>query len=30
VQALRRGLILLEDADRANRLITTYLNPTDP
>jgi tetratricopeptide (TPR) repeat protein len=30
VQALRRGLILLEDADRANRLIATYLNPTDP
>lgn len=30
VQALRRGLILLEDAERANRLIATYLNPTDP
>lgn len=30
VQALRRGLILLEDANRAQRLITTYLNPTDP
>lgn len=30
VQALRRGLILLEDADRAARLISTYLNPTDP
>ncbi len=30
VQALRRGLILLEDAARADRLIATYLNPTDP
>lgn len=30
VKALRRGLILLEDAERANRLIATYLNPTDP
>lgn len=30
VQALRRGLILLEDQPRADRLITTYLNPTDP
>lgn len=30
VHALRRGLILLEDTDRAQRLITTYLDPTDP
>ncbi|MEQ9336114.1 MAG: PDZ domain-containing protein [Miltoncostaeaceae bacterium] len=30
VQALRRGLILVDDADRAQRLISAYLNPTDP
>jgi tetratricopeptide (TPR) repeat protein len=30
VQMLRRGLILLDDADRAARLIVAYLNPTDP
>lgn len=30
VKALRRGLILLEDRDRASRLISAYLNPTDP
>lgn len=30
VQALRRGLILLDDADRAQRLITAYLDPSDP
>lgn len=30
LQALRRGLILLEDADRAARLISAYLNPADP
>lgn len=30
LQALRRGLILLDDDNRAARLITTYLNPTDP
>lgn len=30
VKALRRGLILLEDQARAARLISAYLNPTDP
>ena len=30
VKALRRGLVLLEDADRANSLITEHLDPTDP
>jgi predicted Zn-dependent protease len=30
VKALRRGLVLLEDADRANALITQHLDPTDP
>jgi membrane-associated protease RseP (regulator of RpoE activity) len=30
VKALRRGLVLLEDADRAETLIAEHLNPTDP
>lgn len=30
VQALRRGLLLLDDPARAQRLIERYLNPTDP
>jgi hypothetical protein len=30
VRMLRRGLILLEDAARADRLIAQHLNPTDP
>lgn len=30
VKALRRGLVLLEDADRAAELITEHLDPTDP
>jgi hypothetical protein len=30
VVALRRGLLLLEEPDRANRLIVQHLNPTDP
>ena len=30
VKALRRGLVLLEDADRAASLISQHLNPTDP
>ena len=30
VVALRRGLLLLEEPDRANRLITQHLDPTDP
>ena len=29
VKALRRGLVLLEDADRAARLIAQHLDPTD-
>lgn len=30
VKALRRGLVLLEDAERAERLIDRHLDPTDP
>lgn len=30
VVALRRGLLLLEEPERANRLIAQHLNPTDP
>ena len=30
VVALRRGLLLLEEPDRANRLIVQHLDPTDP
>ncbi len=30
VKALRRGLVLLEDADRAKELIAKHLDPTDP
>ena len=30
VIALRRGLLLLEEPDRANRLIAQHLDPTDP
>lgn len=30
VKALRRGLVLLEDADRAASLISQHLDPTDP
>lgn len=30
VRMLRRGLILLEDTERADRLIAKHLNPTDP
>jgi tetratricopeptide (TPR) repeat protein len=30
VKALRRGLILLEEPDRADRLIAQHLDPTDP
>jgi hypothetical protein len=30
VKALRRGLILLEEPDRADKLIAQHLNPTDP
>lgn len=30
VVALRRGLLLLEEPDRANRLIAQHLDPTDP
>lgn len=30
VKALRRGLVLLEDADRADDLIAAHLSPTDP
>lgn len=30
VKALRRGLVLLEDAGRANRLARAHLDPTDP
>jgi hypothetical protein len=30
VRMLRRGLILLEEPDRAKRLITQHLEPTDP
>ncbi|HMN99356.1 MAG TPA: PDZ domain-containing protein [Miltoncostaeaceae bacterium] len=30
VKALRRGLVLLEEPDRADQLITQHLDPTDP
>lgn len=30
IVALRRGLLLLEEPDRANRLIVQHLEPTDP
>ncbi len=30
VKALRRGLVLLEEPDRADELITQHLDPTDP
>ena len=30
VKALRRGLVLLEEPDRADRLIAQHLDPTDP
>ena len=30
VKMLRRGLVLLEDADRASSLISEHLDPTDP
>jgi tetratricopeptide (TPR) repeat protein len=30
VKALRRGLVLLEEPDRADRLIRTHLQPADP
>ncbi len=30
VVALRRGLLLLEEPERADRLISEHLNPTDP
>ncbi|CAN0515290.1 unnamed protein product, partial [Phaeothamnion confervicola] len=30
VKALRRGLVLLEEPDRANDLIAKNLDPTDP
>ena len=30
VKALRRGLVLLEDAARATNLIAEHLDPTDP
>lgn len=30
VKALRRGLVLLEEPDRADRLIRAHLQPTDP
>jgi hypothetical protein len=30
VKALRRGLVLLEEPDRADRLIRTHLNRADP
>ena len=30
IVALRRGLLLLEEPDRANRLIVQHLDPTDP
>lgn len=30
VKALRRGLVLLDDPDRATTLIAEHLNPTDP
>jgi hypothetical protein len=30
VRALRRGLILLEEPERADQLIAQHLDPTDP
>ena len=30
VKALRRGLVLLEEPDRADQLIAQHLDPTDP
>jgi hypothetical protein len=30
VRMLRRGLILLEEPERAGRLIAQHLDPTDP
>ena len=30
VKALRRGLVLLEEPDRADQLIAEHLDPTDP